>query len=128
MTPYILKNIRNCLQSGKKFVFPSFTFEISNIHISSENGCIAWSNVLKIYDKDNILDAKLGKASKLTFKALYPNDNKRNINLAITIFYETTITACESYFPNRTDMSNFLKLILCKWTIANSRKNTHLIF
>ena len=34
----------------------------------------------KIYDKDNILDAKLRKASKLTFKALHPSDNKQNVD------------------------------------------------
>ena len=119
---HLLKNIRNSLLNRKKFVFPCFRFEISNIHISSENGYIAWSDIHKIYDKDSILDAKLRKASKLTFKALYPSDNKQNVNLAIAIFHETTIAACESYFADRTDMSNFLKLILCWWTIANSNK------
>ena len=111
-----------------KLAFTGFTFEISNIHISSENGYIAWSDIHKIYDKDNILDVKLRKASKLTFKALHPRDNKQNVNLAIAIFHETTIASCESYFPDRTDVSNFLKLILCWLTMANSRKNTHLIF
>ena len=69
-----------------------------------------------------ILNAKLRKAPKLTFKALHPSENKQNVNLAIAIFHETTIAACESYFPDRTDISNFLKLILCWWTIANSNK------
>ena len=61
------------------------------------------------------------RPQKLTFKALYPIDNKQNVHLAIAIFHETTIAACESYFPNGTDMSNFLKLILYRWTISNSR-------
>ncbi len=43
-------------------------------------------------------------------------------NLAVAIFHETTIAACESYFPDQADMSNFLRLISCWWTIANSRK------
>ena len=73
---HISKNIRNSLLSRKKFVFPGSTLEISNTHISSENGYLAWSYINKIYDKDNILDAKLCKASKLIFKALYPSDNK----------------------------------------------------
>ena len=67
----------------------------------------------KIYDKDNILDAKLRKASNQTFKAQHPNDNKQNVHLAFSIFHETTIAACEIYFPDRIDMSNFLKLKLC---------------
>ena len=33
-----------------------------------------------------------------------------------------TTAACESYFPDRADISNFLRLISCWWTIANSRK------
>ena len=39
--------------------------------------------------------------------------HKQNINLAIAIFHETTIAACESYYPDLTAISNFLKLILC---------------
>lgn len=92
MTVHLLKNIWNSLLNRKKFLFPAFTFEI--------------------YDKDNILDAKLCKASKLTFKAMYPSNNKQNVNLAIAIFHETTSAACESYFSDRTDMSNFLNIML----------------
>ena len=94
----------------KKFVFPGFTFEISNIHIPSENAYITWSDIHKIYDNDNILDAKSRKASKLTFKALLPSGNKQNANLAAAIFHLTIIVAGEKYFPDRTDMSNFFKL------------------
>ena len=90
---HILRNIRYSLLSRKKFVNPGFTFEISNVHISSENGYIVWSDMHKIYDKDNLLDAKLRKASKLTFKELHPRDNKQSVNLAIAIFHETTIVA-----------------------------------
>ena len=103
-------------------MFPAFAFQISNTSVSSETGSIAWTDIHKIYDKDMILNAKLRKAPKLTFKALHPSENKQNVNLAIAIFHETTIAACESYFPDRTDISNFLKLILCWWTIANSNK------
>ena len=79
----------------------------------------------KIYDKDNILDSKLREALKLTFKTVHPSDNEQNVNLAIAIFHKTTIAAGERNFFDRTDMSNFLKLIICWWTKANSRKNTH---
>ena len=89
---------------------------------SSKEGYTAWSELHKVYNKDNALNAKLRKAPKLTFKALHPSDNKQNVNLAVAIFHETTIAACESYFPDRADMSNFLRLILYWWTIANSRK------
>ena len=63
-----------------------------------------WSDIHKLYDKDNVLDAKLRKASKLTFKALLLSDNKRNVNLAIAIFHETIFAACESCFSDSTDM------------------------
>ena len=106
----------------KKFVFPAFTFEISNISVSSKEGYIAWSDLHKVYNKDNALNAKSRKAPKLTFKALHPSDNKQNVNLAVAIFHETTIAACESYFPDRADMSNFLRLISCWWTLVNLRK------
>ena len=92
------------------------------ISVFSKEGYIAWSDLHKVYNKDNALKAKLRKAPKLTFKALHPSDNKQNVNLAVAIFHATTIAACESYFPDRADMSNFLRLISCWWTIANSRK------
>ena len=83
---------------------------------------MAWSDLHKVYSKDNTLNAKLRKAPKLTFKALHPSDNKQNVNLAVAIFHETTIAACESYFPDRADMSHVIRLISCWWIIANSRK------
>ena len=117
---HLLKNIRNSLLNKKKFVFPAFTFEISNISVSSKEDYIAWSDSYKVYNKENALNAKLRKAPNLTFKALHPSDNKQNVNVAI--FQETTIAACDSYFPDRAEMSNFRRLISCWWTIANSRK------
>ena len=40
--------------------------------------------------------------------------------MSIAIFHETTIAACKSYFPERTDVSSFLTLIWSWWNIANS--------
>ena len=117
-----LKNIRNSLLNKKKFVFPAFRFEIPNNSVSSKEGYTAWSDLHKVYNKDNALNAKLRKAPKLTFKALHPSDNKEDVNLAVAIFHKTTIAAYESYFPGRADMSNFLRLISYWWTITNSRK------
>ena len=73
---HLLKNICNSLLNKKKFVFPAFTFEISNISVSSKEEYIAWSDLLKVYNKDNALNAKLCKAQKLTFKALHSSDNE----------------------------------------------------
>ena len=97
---HLSKNICNSLLNKKKFVFPVFTFEISNISVSSKEGHIAWSDLHKVYNKDHALNAKLRKAPKLTFKVLHPSDNKQYVNLAVAIFHETTIAAGENYFPN----------------------------
>ena len=54
---YLFKNIRNSLLNKKKFLFLAFTFEISNISVSSKEGYIAWSDLHKVYNKDNTLNA-----------------------------------------------------------------------
>ena len=53
---HLLKNIHNSLLNKKKFVFPVFTSEISNISVSSKEGYIVGSD--KEYNKDNALNAK----------------------------------------------------------------------
>ena len=121
-TVHLLKNIRNNLFNRKKFVFPAFSFEISDLNITSDPGYISWSDLHLIYDKDQKLEGNLRKAPKLTFKSIHPTDNKQNVELAIAIFHDTTIVGCQKYLPNRFDMPSFLKLILYWWTIANSNK------
>ena len=102
-------------------MFP-FDFNISDLHLSSQPGILTWADIQRVYNKDKVLDATLRKAPKLTFKALHPGDNKQNVNLAIAVFHETTIAACKSYFPERTELSNFLELIWSWWNIANSNQ------
>ena len=46
---HLFKNIRNSLLNKKKFVLPAFTFEISNISVSSKEGYIAWYDLHKVY-------------------------------------------------------------------------------
>ena len=126
---HLIKNIRNNLLRAKKFVFPEFQFEVCGKKISSGPGYISWSDLHKIYDEDQKLDANLRKAPKLSFKALHPGDNKQNVSLALAIFHETTVAACKSYFPHRKDVENFLLLIHTWWTISNSnnRYNSNLL-
>ena len=52
--------------------------------------------------------------------ALYPANNKQDVNLALAIFLEITIAACKSYFPEIKDIASFLNLILTWWAISNS--------
>ena len=118
-TVHLVKNLRNNLLHAKKFVFPEFKFEVGGTIIKANEGYLSWRDIHKIYDKDSTLNGNLRKAPKLTYRALHPGNNKQNVNLALTIFHETTIAACQSYFPLRNDMSQFLKLISTWWNIAN---------
>ena len=117
-----MKNIRNNLLNGKKFVFPPFNFDDGNLSINCPAGYITWSDLHKIYDKDQALQGNLKKAHKLSYRSLHPGNNKQNVTLALSIFDETTIAAIKSYFPERDDMSLFLEIFQKWWTIANSKQ------
>ena len=89
--------------------------------IQFPSGYITWSDLHKIYEKDEELTAGLKKAHKLTYTSLHPGNNKQNVSLAQAIFDESTIAAAKSYLPERHDMAGFLTLIQ-KWQIiANSK-------
>ena len=51
--------------------------------------------------------AKLRKASKLTFAELHPGTNIQNVPLALVVCHETTIAAVKSYFLQRKDVADF---------------------
>ena len=74
-----------------------------------------------VYDKDNNLQANLRKAPKLTYQTLHPSNKKQNVQLALNIFHETTTSAITSYFPDRKDATEFLKLVDTWWVISNSK-------
>ena len=95
---HIVKNIKNNLLNAKKFVFPTFSFKIGElVSIVSQNGYISWDDLKAIYESDAKLADNLRKAPKLTFKALYPYNNKQNIGLALNIFEESTIAAAVTF-------------------------------
>ena len=117
---HLLKNIWNNMFNTKKFVFPAFSFNINEI-VQTDAGYIAWSDLKYIYEQDSKLSANLRKAYKLTLKSVNPINNKQNVNLALSIFHETTIAASKSYCPNRKDLHTFLTLVNKWWTIVNAR-------
>ena len=117
---HLMKNVRNNLFNAKKFVFPSLTFNIQGVVINSLDGYISWSHLHSIYDQDSKLPANLRKANTLMYHAVHPGNNKQSVNLALSIFHESTIAASKSYFPERKDISGFLSLIHTWWTIVNS--------
>ena len=104
-TMHIMKNIRNNLLNGKKFVFPEFIYN-DGLNIN-------------IYGKDKGLPVNLNKAPKLSYQVLHPRNNKQSVPLAMAIIYETTIAAARSYSYTQSDLSGFLNLINIWWTISN---------
>ncbi len=119
---HLLKNIRNNLFNVKKFVFPKFEFKIRDeIVASSPDGYISWADLHSIYDIDSKLPSNLRKANKLTYRAMHPWNDKQNVDLALSVFDITTVTAVKNYLPERKDMAGFLELIFTWWTIINSR-------
>ena len=57
---------------------------------------IRWVDLYSIYDNDKELKSNLRKNPKLSYVALHPGNNKKNVPLAL----ETSITTGRSYFPN----------------------------
>ena len=118
-----MKNIRNNLVNGKKFVFAEFICNDGlNIDINFPAGSIQLQDLYDIYDKDKRLSANLNKASKFSYQVLHPRNNKQNVPLALAIVHETTIAAARSYFPTRSDLSGFLNLINVCWINSNSKQ------
>ena len=80
---------------------------------SSQAGYISWRDFKDIYEEDAKLKANLRKAPKLTYEVLHPDHNKQNVNLALAIFHDTTITAIKSYFPSRQESLDFCRQLTC---------------
>ena len=106
---HLMKNVRNNLFNAKKFVFPSFTFNVQGVVINSPDGYISWSDLHSIHDQDSKLPANLRKANKLTYRAMHPGKNLFQFFMKVRLL------------PERKDISGFLSLIHTWWTIVNSR-------
>ena len=124
-TPHLIKNVRNNLVNAKRFVFPSFDYEKDGISIHCPAGYIAWNDLHKIFEADSKLQGNFKKAHKLTYRSLHPGNNKQDVNLALSIFHESTRAGCESHLPDRKDVSEFLKIIDTWWLICNSKEISH---
>ena len=62
--------------------------------------------------RNTLLEANLGKPSKLTTKVQHPGNCKLNVLTALVIFNETTAAAAaiQCYLPDETSTDEFLKL------------------
>ena len=120
---HLIKNVRNNLLNGKKFVFPPFVYNDNQfINIDFPAGYISWGDLHNTYDKDKELQGNLKKCPKLTYTALHPGANKQSVPLALAIFHETTIAGIKTYYPERRDLAGFLQIIHTWWNIANSKQ------
>ena len=63
----------------------------------------------------------LKKATKLTYSAVHPGNNKQNVNLVFAKFHEATTAAIMSYIPERFDAADFLLLIHQPFVIYNPK-------
>ena len=77
------------------------------VKISCPAGYIRWG---VRHEKDKELKNNLRKDWKLCYLVLHPGNNKQNVPLALIVIHETTITAAQSYFPNRRDVPDFLEI------------------
>ena len=73
---HLLKNIRNNLFNSERFIFPSFKFDNFFDPSDVPGGEISWKLLHEDYDKDEKLPANMNKASKVSYKAMHPGDNK----------------------------------------------------
>ena len=110
-TGHLIKSIRNNLLNNKRFIFPAFTFEKFNDLINVEGREISWKLLQDTYEKDCTLQANLCKAQRLNLKVLPPSNNKQSVPPVLAIIHETTTAAIESYFPEKNNSADFLRLL-----------------
>ena len=118
---HLIKNVRNNLLNYKRFVFPGFEYGGFKDTITFQGGDISWKLFHDVFEKDSLLDAHLRKAPKMTHKVLHPGNCKQNVSVALAIFHETTSAALTSYFPEKKNGAEFLKLFNTWWLISNSK-------
>ena len=75
-------------------MFPRFEFNVCGHFMTSGPGYICWSDLQRVQNKNKLLQANVRNTPKLSYNALYPNNNKQNVDLALTIFHDTTIDCC----------------------------------
>ena len=87
---HLLKNIRNNLLIQKKFVFPSFQFDLFLDAIHVPDDYISWRISHEVHERDENVQAHLRNAPKITYQVTHPGNNKQSVPLTLTIFQECT--------------------------------------
>ena len=105
--------VRNNLLNYKPFIFPAFEYDGLEDPISFK-GCQISSKLFHdIFEEDCLLEANLRK--------LHPGNCKQNVPVALTNFHESTSAALTSYFPEKKNEAEFLKVFNTRWIICNSK-------
>ena len=120
-TVHLINSIRNNLLNNKRFIFPAFTFEKFNNLINVGAWEISWKLLHDTYEKDCTLQTNLRKAPRLNLKVLHPGNNKPSVPSVSAILHEMNTGAIESYFPEKNNSANFLRLLNIWWIITNSK-------
>ena len=94
----------------KRFVFPAFEYDGFEDPISFKGGQVSWKLFQDFFEKDSLLEANSRKARKITHTVLHPGNCKQNVPVAVAIFHESTSAAFTSYFPEKKNEAEFLKL------------------
>ena len=104
-------------------MFPAFEYNGFKDSISFEGGEISWKlfHDVFVFEKDRLLDANLRKAPKITHKVRHPGNCKQNVPVALAIFHESTSATLVSYFPEKKDGAEYLKLFNTWWILSNSK-------
>ena len=87
-----------------------------------EKAEISWKLLHDTYEKGFPLQANLRKALRSNLKVLHPGNNKQSLPLALAIIHETTTAAIESYFPEKNNSTDFLRLFNIWCIISNSKR------
>ena len=121
-TVHFVKNNRNNLLATKFFQTPALETTPMDLSINITPGPIYWSIFHRVHEQDLGIEYHVRKASKISYQALQPGNNRQSVPLALSIFEPTTITVIRQYFPEDTTTSSFLYLIHNWWLVVNAKE------
>ena len=104
---HLIKDGRNKLLNYKRPIYPAFEYDGFKNPVSFKGGKISWKLFHDVFEKDNLLEANLRKAPKITQKVLHPGNCKENVSVVLAIFHESTSATLTSYFPEKKNEAEF---------------------
>ena len=84
---HLIKNVRNNLLNYKRFIFPAFEYNGFQGPISFKGGQVSWKLFHNVFEKDNLLEANLRKAPKITHTVLHPGNCKQKVPVILAILH-----------------------------------------